>query len=207
MAGRPKREIRARPSSPLPPRAQRLVGRGWGWGEVRQIRCQFRKANSLRQIQCQFRKGELAETPPTPTPPHRCAEGGEQSEQAATNRKAPPMLLRHEHDLLLPSPRPPKPLGEGGWWGGVGGGGWFGRFGASFEKRIRSGRFSASFEKANSRRHPHPPDPSPPLRGGRGAEQASDGESNLIPLTLVLLGAASNPNPDLPQKAAIGGLF
>jgi hypothetical protein len=83
---------------------------------VRQIRCQLRKANSLRQIQCQFRKGELAETPPPPTPPHRCAEGG-------------------------------------------------------------------------------------------GAERASDGESNLIPLTLVLLGAASNPNPDLPQKAAIGGLF
>jgi very-short-patch-repair endonuclease len=25
---------------------------------------------------------------------------------------------------LLPSPRPPKPLGEGGWRGGVGGGGW-----------------------------------------------------------------------------------
>jgi hypothetical protein len=25
---------------------------------------------------------------------------------------------------LLPSLRPPKPLGEGGWRGGVGGGGW-----------------------------------------------------------------------------------
>ena len=29
-----------------------------------------------------------------------------------------------ESTNLLPSPRPPKPLGEGGWWGGVGGGGW-----------------------------------------------------------------------------------
>jgi hypothetical protein len=53
----------ARSSSPLPPRAQRVAGRGRGWGVSRQVRCLFRKR-------------EYAEPPPTPNPSPPLRGGG-----------------------------------------------------------------------------------------------------------------------------------
>jgi hypothetical protein len=64
-------------SSPLPPRAQRVVGRGRGWGVFRQIRCRLRKEN-------------MRSHPPPPTPPRRCAEGGGKSALGMWKQKAPP---------------------------------------------------------------------------------------------------------------------
>src|SRR5882757_10896535 len=62
-------------SSPLPPRAQRVAGRGRGWGVLRQPH---------------WRK-DSRKDPPPPTPPHRFAEGGEKSAPAKLRHAA-----RHE---------------------------------------------------------------------------------------------------------------
>ncbi len=52
------------PISPLPPRAQRVAGRGRGWGVLQRA---------------QHQHGYPRSHPPPPTPPHRCAEGGEKN--------------------------------------------------------------------------------------------------------------------------------
>ena len=64
------------PFSPLPPRAQRVAGRGWGWGELRQTRSE-QEQRSLRSH------------PPPPTPPRRFAEGGGKPEAREPKRREP----------------------------------------------------------------------------------------------------------------------
>jgi hypothetical protein len=56
-------------------------------------------------------------------------------------------------------------------------------------------QIQCQFRKSELAEPPPTPDPSPPLRGGRGEERAE-------PLGTALTGTA-----ELPQKAAIGGLF
>jgi hypothetical protein len=65
---------------------------------------------------------------------------------------------------LLPSLRPPKPLGEGGWWGGVGGGGWLQhRTQLIVDRGVSRSR---AIDIAIPADRPPTPNPSPPQAGG-----------------------------------------
>ena len=116
---RPRRRITIRPGDLI---------------RVRRCRCRTPRdfVPRVRQIQCQFQKASSRSHPPPPTPPHRCAGEGRRASKRRRIEKPRQMLLRHERDLLLPSPR-----ARSAWWGGVGGGGWSGRCSASFGKRPR----------------------------------------------------------------------
>jgi hypothetical protein len=90
--------VRKRQCAPLPPRAKRVAGRGWGWGAVQQPRYQRHARRD----------------PPPPTPPHRFAGGGEKKKSCSSfrgdakhrtrNLEIPGMVLAHHPGMTMCAP-------------------------------------------------------------------------------------------------------
>ena len=144
LLGRGEQDVRRIAPLPLPPRHRRVAGAGLDLD--RQPHLGDRRLQVARDIDRQRLQRRDVERVQPAAAPH-AASGGD---EAADGARGAQHRCARARSLFSPLPRAQR-----AWRGGVGGGGCF-----------------ADSPAESSLRHPPPPTPSPPLRGGRGKRAA-----------------------------------